>query len=82
MEAKDWRLVKTDDIIIQEKPSNDYADVFVCALANEEAFVLAKPKIKVLPDGGAEIIGYSKENCKIYSNDFKTMEKNHFDFAE
>jgi len=82
MEAKDWRLVKTDDIILQEKPSNDSADVFVCALANADLFVLAKTKIKILPDGGAEIIGYSKENCKIYQNDYKTMEKNYFNFAE
>lgn len=73
--------VQTDDIVLQVKPNSDYEEVFLCVIANEEIFVLAKPRFKLLEDGGAEIVGYHKENCKIYENNAETMAKNHFEIA-
>lgn len=73
--------VKTEDIVLRTKKGEDVADVYVCAIANDEIFVLAKPRVNLLADGGVEIIGYYPENCKVYDNNAKTMGKHGFSIA-
>ena len=79
--AKDFRenyKVQTGDLVSQAV--KDYYDVFVCVIANDDVFVLAKPQIRKIPmEDGVEIVGYKKENCKVYDNNYETLEKYNFE---
>ena len=82
--AKDFRdtyKIKTGDLVGQE--SGDYCDVFVCVIADDDVFVLARPKIQKIPmEDGVEIVGYKRDNCKVYDNNAETMKKNHFEILD
>lgn len=70
--------VKTGDLVSQGV--NDYADVFVCVIADDDVFVLARPKIHKIPmEDGVEIVGYKKDNCKVYDNNVETLNKYNFE---
>ena len=76
--AENFRKVKTGDLIGQEEKG--FCNVFVCALAGEDIFVLAKPKIRKIPkEDGVEIVGYNRENCKVYDNNAETFNKYNFE---
>lgn len=78
MAEREFSRVKTGDIVVQAKKGQDFADVYSCVIADEDVFVLARPAIKLLPDGGCEIVGYKKDNCKVYDNNQETLERNCF----
>lgn len=77
--AENFRRVESGDLIAQE--AGECADVYVCVLADEEVFVLARPKIQ-LRDDGVTIVGYKRDNCKVYDNNAETMKKNHFEILD
>ena len=79
--AEDFRKVKTGDLIGQEEKG--FCNVFVCALADEDIFVLARPKIRKIPkEDGVEIVGYNRENCKVYDNNTETFNKYGFEILD
>lgn len=86
MAEKEFVKVKTDDLIGQIKPGSESADVFVCVLADNEKFVLARPRISIIKDEngeqGAEIVGFYRDNCKVYDNNSETLKKNYFEILE
>ena len=70
--------IKTGDLVSQAV--KDYYDVFVCVIANDDVFVLARPQIRKIPmEDGVEIVGYKRENCKVYDNNVETMNKYNFE---
>lgn len=74
--ADNFRRVESGDLIAQEV--GECADVYVCVLADEEVFVLARPKIQ-LRDDGVTIVGYKRDNCKVYDNNHETLIKYNFE---
>lgn len=79
--ANDFRKVGTGDLVSKE--CGEYADVYVCVIADDDVFVLAKPKIQKIPkEEGVAIVGYSRENCKVYDNNAETMAKNRFEILD
>lgn len=77
--ADNFRKVSSGDLVSQE--SGECADVFVCVLADDEVFVLARPKIRLKNDG-VMIVGYKRDNCKVYDNNAETMKKNKFEILD
>ena len=70
--------IKTGDLVSQEV--KDYYDVFVCVIADDDVFVLARPQIRKIPmEDGVEIVGYKRENCKVYDNNVETFNKYNFE---
>ncbi len=95
--AERYRKVVSGELVGQER--GESCDVFVCVIADEDIFVLARPKIEVkqeevavpVGDDGKfcmqikmvpDIIGYSRENCKVYDNNEETMKKHKFILLE
>ena len=77
--ADNFRRVESGDLVSQE--AGEFADVYVCVLADEDVFVLARPKIQ-LRDDGVTIVGYKRDNCKVYDNNAETMKKNKFEILD
>ena len=77
--ADNFRRVESGELVSQE--SGECADVYVCVIADEDVFVLARPKIK-LRDDGVAIVGYKRDNCKVYDNNAETMAKNRFEILD
>ena len=70
--------IKTGDLVSQGV--KDYYDVFVCVIADDDVFVLARPQIRKIPmEDGVEIVGYKRENCKVYDNNVETLNKYNFE---
>lgn len=90
--AERYRKVVSGELVGQER--GESCDVFVCVIADEDIFVLARPEIRVKQemveeeDGGLymrmvpDIIGYKRENCKVYDNNEETMKKHKFILLE
>ena len=79
--ADNFRKVESGDLIGQEEKG--FCNVFVCVVADDDVFVLAKPKIQKIPkEEGVAIVGYSRENCKVYDNNAETMAKNRFEILD
>ena len=70
--------IQTGDLVSQGV--KDYYDVFVCVIADDDVFVLARPQIRKIPmEDGVEIVGYKRENCKVYDNNVETLNKYNFE---
>ena len=79
--ADNFRRVESGDLIGQEEKG--FCNVFVCVIADEDVFVLARPKIQKIPkEEGVMIVGYNRDNCKVYDNNAETMKKNRFEILD
>ena len=74
MDIYEESQVKLEEIEQEEQPLTQ------SVIADDDVFVLARPQIRKIPmEDGVEIVGYKRENCKVYDNNVETFNKYNFE---